>query len=192
MLGEDQIYIVVDMETDGPVPGTYSMLGIAAVATTATQEVSSFARNLLPHPHAIADPETVRWWKEVEPEAWAALHEAAEDPAIVMHDFYQWVKSFNKTPIFVAHPLWFDYGFVRWYLHTFVKSDPFHSYGEPQRTLDLASFISGKYGLAIDKSSRQAMPEKLLTGAPDHTHLAIDDARGYAAILRNVLNDHSV
>lgn len=190
MLDKDQIYIVVDMESDGPIPGTYSMLAIGAVATDAQKEIASFYRKLLPHKDAKADPDTVRWWQTAEPEGWKELQKDAEPPDVVMKDFYEWVKSFGKTPVFVAHPVWFDYGFVRWYLQTFVGDDPFHDYSKPQQTLDIASFISGKYSLPLSKSVRQTLPERLLANMPEHTHLAIDDTQGYAAILRNVLNDN--
>lgn len=32
MLDDDQLYVIVDIETDGPVPGLYSMLSIGAIA----------------------------------------------------------------------------------------------------------------------------------------------------------------
>jgi hypothetical protein len=46
MISDSQIFIVVDIEADGPVAGLNSMLSLAAVATTEKKEVSEDIDNI--------------------------------------------------------------------------------------------------------------------------------------------------
>jgi hypothetical protein len=120
----------------------------------------------------------MRWW-ETEPEAWKEVHTDAGDPAIVIADFVAWVESLGMQPIFVASPIAFDYSFVGWYMTNFGGRNPFRDEHNAVRTLDIRSFIAGKYGLTFDSSSRTKLPDTLTRVMPPHTHKAIDDARGY-------------
>lgn len=54
MISDSQIFIVVDIEADGPAVGLNSMLSLAAVATTEKEEVSRFYRKLATLPNASA------------------------------------------------------------------------------------------------------------------------------------------
>ena len=63
MLDDNQIYIVVDIETNGPVAGLYSMLSLAAVATTRDKEISTFYQKLVPLANASRSQSTMDWWK---------------------------------------------------------------------------------------------------------------------------------
>ncbi len=185
MLDKDQIYVVVDIETNGPVPGLYSMLSIGAVASTASDEVASFYRKLLPCEDAGQDADTMDWWQS-QPEAWREVKTDALPPQLVMNEFCDWINDFKVKPIFVAHPVGFDYTFVSWYLQKFAQN-PFSDYSGVARILDLPSFASGKLNLPLSKSARPQLPESLKVGMPEHSHKAIDDARGYGVILRNLL-----
>jgi DNA polymerase III alpha subunit (gram-positive type) len=184
---QKQIYIIVDIEADGPTAGLYSMLSIGAVATTSQGEVGKFYRKLTPLQGASQYPPTMTWW-ETQPEAWQEATENTEEPSIVINDFCTWVESFGKTPVFVAHPVGFDYSMVSWYLWKFAGRNPFTDERRIPATLDLSSFIAGKYHLTLDDSHRDKLPDWMKAGMPEHTHNALDDAIGYGAILRNVLN----
>jgi DNA polymerase III alpha subunit (gram-positive type) len=185
MLNDDQIYVIVDIETDGPVPGLYSMLSIGAVASTAEKEVTSFYRKVLPYEKAGQDSDTMEWWKS-QPEAWKEVTADALSPEVVMKEFFDWIDALNAKPIFVAHPVGFDYVFVSWYLHKFAQN-PFEDYSGVIRILDLPSFAAGKLNIPLSKSARPQLPDPLKIGMPEHSHKAIDDARGYGVILRNLL-----
>lgn len=63
MLDEDEIYIVVDIETDGPVPGLYSLRSVGAVAMTNVEEIGQFYHKLLPIEGAVEYQYTMNWWK---------------------------------------------------------------------------------------------------------------------------------
>jgi hypothetical protein len=65
-----EIYVSVDVEADGPIPGPYSMLSVGAAAFNPDKTlVSTFEANLETLPGASQDPETLEWWK-AQPEAW--------------------------------------------------------------------------------------------------------------------------
>ena len=186
MLDENQIYVIVDIETDGPVPGLYSMLSIGAVASTDTEQVSEFYRKITPYEEAKPDPDTMEWWK-AHPDVWAEVTTDAESPEVVMRDFLNWIKSLGAKPIFVAQPIEFDFNFVCWYLHKFVQENPFSDYTGIQRTLDMASFSAGKFNLPLSRARGNQLPASFRDGMPEHSHKAIDDARGYGVILRGIL-----
>ncbi len=186
MLDTNQIYVIVDIETNGPIPGLYSMLSIGAVASTTNEEVDSFYRTLLPYEYASEDPGTMQWWKS-QPKAWQEVTTNAKSPETVVMDFVQWLENLDATPVFVAHPVLFDYPFVSWYLHKFAGKNPFDDYTGVQRVLDLASFAAGKFNLPLSQAARPQLPASLKVGMPEHSHRAIDDARGYGVMLRNIL-----
>lgn len=186
MIDKNQIYVCVDIEADGCVPGIYSMLSIAAVATDAKKDISEFYRTIQPCKDAKQDPDTIEWWSK-HPEAWEEVTTNPQPPEKVMKEFVAWVKSLGAEPVFVAHPVALDYTFVGWYLQKFAGEDPFRNEKNFSRTLDLRSFISGKYNITLTQAHRKNLPEALTKGMPKHTHQAIDDARGYTIILRNVL-----
>jgi hypothetical protein len=52
---------------------------------------------------------------------------------------------------------------------------------------DLASFTAGKLNISLARARRMQLPSEITQGMPRHSHKAIDDARGYGVILRNVL-----
>jgi DNA polymerase III alpha subunit (gram-positive type) len=187
MIDENEIYVVVDIETDGPIPGMNSMLSLAAVATTAKKEVDTFYRKLEPLESAEQDQKTMDWWK-TEPEAWQEATSDAKPAKDVIIELCDWLDKLGKNPIFVAHPISFDYPIVRWYLSKFAAKNPFATTGA-WTALDLSSFIAGKYNLSLNNSRRPNLPETLKVGMPDHTHNALDDARGFGVILRNALKN---
>ncbi|PID32453.1 exonuclease [Candidatus Saccharibacteria bacterium] len=186
MIAENQIYIVVDIEADGPAAGLHSMLSLAAVATSAEREISQFYRKLLPLPEAKPDPDTMEWWQGF-PEAWQEANTDQQNPEIVVRDFCRWLASLGAEPVFVANPVGLDYTFVSWYLFRYAESNPFMNEKHAIRTIDLRSFIAGKYDLSFNNASRANLPSALTQGMPEHTHRAIDDAVGYGVLVRNLL-----
>lgn len=186
MLEDNQIYIIVDLELNGMTPSEHSILSIGAVATTEDQEEGSFYKKLLPLEDLSADPETMDWWK-TQPEAWQEVNTNAEPAAQVIEAFRAWVASFGKSPVFVASPLILDYPFMKWYLHRFGGEQLFEDFEPVQRTLDLASLAAGRLNIPLARARRMQLPQEITQGMPEHSHKAIDDARGYGVILRNVL-----
>lgn len=186
MIDDKQVYIVVDIEADGPAPGLHSMLSIGAIATTPIEEVGSFYRKLEPIKGASQYAPTMEWWR-TQPEAWSEVTKDALPAAVAIKEFCDWLEGLGREPVFVAHPVAFDYAMVSWYLWKFAENNPFTDQRRSPRALDLASFIAGKFDLKISETTRQKMPSQLTGGMPPHSHNALDDARGYGVILRNAL-----
>ena len=190
MLSPSQIFVVVDIETDGPAVGMHSMLSLAAVATDAEKQIGQFYRKLSPLENAKQDPETMLFWSK-NPEAWKEVTTDAQPIQTVMTDFCTWVTHLGKEePIFVSSPIGLDYTFVSWYLYRFAPTNPFISNKNALRTLDIRSYIAGLYGFSYDNSSRLKWPAKLMEGMPEHTHDALEDAVGYAFLLGKMVSEH--
>jgi DNA polymerase III alpha subunit (gram-positive type) len=186
---ENQVFIVVDIEADGPNPGYNSMLSIGAVATDQTETVDKFYAKIQPLDELTPNADTMRWW-QTQPDAWAEVTTDAQPAEQVMRQFLTWANQFHE-PIFVAHPIAFDYAFVEWYMVKFLDQNPFKLHKDDVfclNTLDLQTFIAGKFGLSLWQAHRTNLPNWATEGMPEHSHNALDDAKGYAAILRNALN----
>lgn len=185
------IHVVTDIETDGPDPGIHSMISLAAVACDETgARLSHLALNLEPIPGHAADPGTMEWWA-TEPEAWAATLSNRLPPAEAIARYVAWVRSLGGTPVFTAYPLIFDGAWVDWYLRRYAS---LRLLTAPRSTetlflgggLDIASFALGRTGLDYDSLTRKTFPESWLGGHP-HSHIALDDAEGYAHLLGTLL-----
>lgn len=187
MLEDNQIYVIVDIENNGPTPGLYSMLAIGATATTRDEEVDTFYRTILPLEGASEHPDTMKWWR-TQPEAWEQVCKDAAPAEVVMKEFCEWLAELEAEPIFVAHPIAVDYTFVSWYLYKFIGTNPFAiNKADILLTLDLRSYISGKFNRTLSSSRRSELPDFLTKGMPEHTHNALEDSQGYGVILRNAL-----
>lgn len=171
MGGRPEIYVSVDIESDGPIPGPHSMLSFGAVAFRADgEEVGAFEANLLPLPDAAPHPKTMAWW-ETQPEAWTACHRDPVEPAVAMADFHAFVLALPGKPVFVGYPASFDFLFVHWYLQRFVGETAFsHS------ALDMKTLAMVLLGVNYREVTKKHFPSRWKTET-QHTHVAIDDAR---------------
>lgn len=177
------IYISVDVETDGPIPGPHSMLSIGAAAFDDNGQLkSTFSRNLATLSGAQADPETAKWWA-TQPEAWEACRKDICPPLPAMHEFVEWVYDFKQTPVFVAYPSGFDFTFVYWYMMRFVGKSPFSFSAVDIKTLAWAT-LGGEFRA----STKRNFPKRWFSDAP-HTHVAVDDAIEQGHLFFSILND---
>ena len=184
-------FVVTDIEADGPDPGPNSMLSFGSVAVDRNgRELGEFTANLQPLPGAGQDAGTMAWWR-TEPEAWRETTRDPQDPAAVMPAFADWVRGLPGTPVFVAHPLTFDGLWIDWYLRRFVGCRLFRRPRSPGLChaggLDLQSMVMVAAGWHYRDCERVHYPEEWL-GGHDHSHRAIDDARGYAHLLLKILD----
>jgi hypothetical protein len=179
-----EIYISTDVETDGPIPGPYSMLSIGSAAYTADKRlISTFSANLQELEGATAHPDTARWWLS-QPEAWAACRLDPQPPAQVMRDYVAWLGTLPGKPVFVAYPAGFDFMFVYWYLIRFTGHSPFsHS------ALDIKSFATAQLRRDFRASTKRNMPRHWFDRLP-HSHVAVDDAIEQGALFCNMLKDN--
>lgn len=162
------------------------MLSFGAVATGKNKELGSLYRKVKRLEGAFQNETTMEWWKS-QPTAWEEVSKDAKSADQAMKEFLDWVTQFKGKPIFVAHPVGYDYSFISWYLWKFIGKNPFTDERGASITLDIASYISGKYNRSLDSSSRKDLPDWMKRGMPKHSHNALEDAQGFAVILRNIL-----
>jgi DNA polymerase III epsilon subunit-like protein len=180
--GVVDVYISADIETDGPIPGSYSMLSFALVEigrsdgsrlARATQP-RSFYRELRPIGTSFeAEALAVNGLDR------AALLQTGLDPLIAMNEARDFIRDVAEdgTPVLVAYPLSFDWMFLYWYFVTFGGSSPFNH----SRCFDLKTAFAVKGHRTIASSGRDQLPASLQPGLK-HTHHALEDAREQAEI----------
>lgn len=171
-----EIYVSVDVESDGPIPGPNSMLSFGAAAFADTGLLSdgpsfkgTFEANLELLPGAQGDTKTMEWWK-TQPEAWEACRKNLQDPSWAMKVFVAWVKRLPGKPVFVGFPAGYDFLFVYWYMIQFAGESPFSF-----SALDGKTYAMATMGKDYRESTKKNMPKSWFSKRP-HTHKALDDA----------------
>lgn len=104
-----ELYLSVDVEADGPIPGPHSMLSFAAVALYKGQTISTFSRNLVTLENAYPDPKTTTEFWDKNREAYEETRKNQVDPKAAMTQFASWVedtrsKCGGAKAVFVAYP----------------------------------------------------------------------------------------
>ncbi|MET1006728.1 MAG: hypothetical protein ABWX96_14355 [Propionibacteriaceae bacterium] len=184
-------YLVTDIEANGLVPGRHSMISIASVAIDQDgRELDRFEINLEPVEGTSSDPETMAWW-DTQPDAWREATIDPVRPGVAVKRFIAWGQNLPGDRIFVAHPLSFDGEYVGWYLDRFAGMPLYDQPRQPGLTVagvDLPSLVMGVKGWERQDCGRHNYPEDWL-GGHVHSHRAIDDALGYASLLRHLLGE---
>ncbi|KPK40810.1 MAG: exonuclease [Gammaproteobacteria bacterium SG8_47] len=182
---EPEIYVSVDIEADGPIPGPYSMLSLAAVAYSATAAVlGEFAVNLETLPGAGVHPKTKLWWEQF-PEAWQACRVDPQPPQLAMTGFASWLEALPGTPIFVAWPATWDFMWVYWYLVQYTGTRPFSEHG-----IDIRSYAMGMRGRDFRRAGKNYLPKRWFSDQA-HTHVALDDAKEQGQLFINMMTENT-
>ncbi|OAI51253.1 exonuclease [Planctomyces sp. SCGC AG-212-M04] len=157
-------YVMVDVESDGPIPGDFSMVSFGAVIVEPGLE-RSFYGELRP----ISD--------RFVPEALAVSGHSREEvmqfelPEVVMQRFDDWLKANCRgRMLFVSDNNGFDWQFINWYFHHFLCRNPFGF-----SSTNLGSLYKG-----LVKDTFQTFKHLRKTR---HTHHPVDDAKGNAEAL---------
>lgn len=166
-------YIMVDVESDGPVPGKYSMISVGAILVDKTLDKTFYGKlqpistNFLPEALAISGhsrEETMTF----------------DNPKIIMQNFADWISKMSPTkPIFISDNNGYDWMFVCWYFHYYLGHNPFgHS------SQNLGSLYKG-----IVRNTFENF--KHLRGM-SHTHHPVDDAKGNAQALLAMIDEYGL
>ncbi|MDT0462897.1 3'-5' exonuclease [Streptomyces gibsoniae] len=182
------LYVSVDIEADGPIPGPYSMLSLGA-AVAGVQDADGFTA---------ADPEEHTFYRELRPISDAFVPEAlavsgldrerltteGAEPAVALAEFDDWVRevSTGAQPVMCGYPASYDWTFLYWYLIRFTGASPFGHSG----CLDLKTLYATKAGVPLRAVAKGTMPRHLLPTRP-HTHHALDDAIEQAELLARLM-----
>lgn len=181
-----ELFFSVDIESDGPIPGMYSMLSFGcAVYTEDGVLLGTYSANLETLPGAKQHPDTMAWWK-TQPEAWEAHRKDIRPAEKVMPEFVQWAmkicREHKGLPVFVGYPATFDFMFVYYYLIAFAGGSPFSF-----SALDIKSFAMAKLGTGFRETVKRNFPKEWF-GKSRHSHVAIDDAIEQGELFCNILN----
>ena len=166
-------YIMVDVESDGPIPGDFSMISFGAVIVDEKLD-KTFYGQLKP----ISD-------KYVQEALKVSGHSREEtllfdDPKEVMENFSSWIKSVVKDKtIFISDNNGFDWMFICWYFHHFTGSNPFGYSSQ-----NLGSLYKG-----VVKDVFQNFKHLRKT---KHTHNPVEDAIGNAEALLIIKKEFSL
>ena len=175
-------YFSADVETDGPIPGPYSMLSFALVYV-GTFDGDTFApdRSLARTFYAELKPISSTFEQEaldVNGMDRDGLVDGGELPGDAMTRAAEWVQrlSEGRRPILVAYPLSFDWTFLYWYFVSFSSvGSPFNHSG----CFDLKTAYAAKAGVPIALAGRDRLLREIPTRY-EHTHHALDDAKQQA------------
>lgn len=157
-------YVMVDIESDGPIPSDFSMISFGAIIVdehldkTFYGKLKPISENWIPEALAVSGhtrEETLKF----------------EEPKKVMKDFSNWIKENCKDrPIFISDNNGFDWMFVCWYFHHFIGENPFGFSSQ-----NLGSLYKGLINDTF-KNFKHLRQTK-------HTHNPVDDAKGNAEAL---------
>jgi ribonuclease T len=172
-----EIYICVDVETAGPIPGQYAMLSIGAClvedpSTTFYVELQPDRPDFLPEAMAISGLSL------------DSLKQNGSAPQAAMQAFADWIKTVvpeGRKVVFVALNAPFDWMFVNDYFHRYLGHNPFgHS------ALDIKAYYMGFAGVAWSETSMRHISTNFLH-EKHLVHNALRDAQDQAEIFLEIL-----
>jgi len=160
-------YIMVDIESDGPIPGDYSMVCFGAVVVEPTLAQTFYGKL-----KSISD----KWIPDALKVSGFSREEVLtfDEPADVMARFEAWIQqNIKDRPMFISDNNGFDWQFINWYFHHFLGRNPFGF-----SSTNLGSLYKGlvKDTFATFKHLRKSK----------HTHNPVDDAMGNAEALMHM------
>lgn len=157
-------YIMVDVESDGPIPGDYSMICFGAVIVDDELDTRFYGQ---------VKPISDNWIPEALKVSGFTREDTLKfaDPKETMTQFDKWIKKNCKgRPIFISDNNGYDWQFMNFYFLRFLGSNPFgHS------SMNLGSLYKG---MVKDTSKNFKHLRKT-----KHSHNPVDDVLGNAEAL---------
>lgn len=168
-------YIVVDVESDGPCPGKYSMVCFGAVVVE-----EEWRRRF----YGEVRPISQIWNPDALAISGVSREKHLEFPLAetVMPEFFTWCKKVHEKPVFISDNPAFDFQWINYYFHTFTDlGNPFgHS----------ARRISDIYSGCVRNMGQQSKWKSMRRTR--HTHNPIDDAMGNIEALLEIFEKYEV
>lgn len=167
---------IVDVESDGPAPGLYSMVSFGVVRVDRALDHTFFGQTA-----PITD--------QFDPEALAISaisreqHEAYPLASVEMIRLAQWIEQHNTSgkPVMVSDNPAFDFQFMSFYCHKYVGHNPF---GHSARRV-------GDFCAGLEKGWSQTQLYREL-GMTPHTHHPVNDAKRVAEGLIALADRHGI
>jgi DNA polymerase III epsilon subunit-like protein len=174
MSDKNEVFISVDIETSGPIPGEYSMLTIGAV--NVYEESQTFECELKPLNQNV-DPKAL----EVTGLSMEELERTGLTPQEAMNRFGEWLEKLtgsDENLVFVGFNAPFDWSFINYYFHRFVGTNPFGF-----TALDIKAYYMGATGCKWGDTRSNLVSAKL-NPKRNGNHNALEDALYQAELFR--------
>jgi len=190
-----ELYICVDVEPDGHVPGINSIVSLGACAAALRDDDGAVQA---------LDPERDTFYVVLCPISDSYVEQAlrvtgfervvlqagARAPEEALPEFAAWVDEraaeHDAQPVLAAYPLGFVWSFTQYYLHVFAGRSPF---GQSAH-YDLKTAYAVLARSAVRDAIKRRMPSALLGPRDSKTHHALDDAKGHVDLLVGLLRWH--
>lgn len=158
-------YIMVDIESDGPIPGDYSMICFGAVRVDSALDQTFYGQLCPISERFVPEALSVSGFSRAETLQF-------DPPAAVMQRFADWLNDVCKDsrPIFISDNNGFDWMFICWYFHHFLGRNPF-------------GFSSQNLGSLYKGMAKDTFVNFKHLRKTRHTHHPVDDAKGNAEAL---------
>ncbi|KGT48198.1 MULTISPECIES: exonuclease domain-containing protein [Acinetobacter] len=173
-----EVFISVDIEASGPIPGEYDMLSFG-MCRIDQPEVQFYCE---------LQPVSFKFNPKALEVAGFDLEELAKtglEPATAMQNCTQWLKENllkSETPIFVGLNASFDWSFMNYYFHKYTGNNPFGV-----AALDLKSMYLGAFGSTWLETRAKNMIE-VLNPESRGNHNALQDAIFQAELFRLIMD----
>ncbi len=189
-----ELYISVDVEPDGHVPGTSSIVSLGACAA-AVRDDDAHVEPLDPEDgantfYAVLRPITDAYVEKalrVTGFDRATVERDGRAPEEALPEFAAWIDGLaaehDALPVLAAYPLGFVWHFTQYYLHVFAGRSPF---GQSAH-YDMKSAYAALADSAVRDAIKRRMPSALLGRRDSKTHHALDDAKGHVDLLLGLL-----
>jgi DNA polymerase III epsilon subunit-like protein len=154
-------FVMVDVESDGSIPGDYSMISFGAVLVSPALDKTFYGK---------LRPISEKWLPQALAVSGFSREEVLQfsDPGRVMADFRDWLKDHvSPRPMFISDNNGFDWQFINWYFHHFLGENPF-------------GFSSTNLGSLYKGLVRDMFRNFKHLRATAHTHHPVGDAMGNA------------
>jgi len=156
--------IVVDVESDGPIPYEYSMICFGAVVFDENLNKTFYGQTKPISKNYQPDTLKISGFSREQ-------HEKFDNPYDVMVRFSYWIKENSKNkPVFISDNPCYDWQWINYYFHYFIGENPFGYSG--RRIGDLFC------GIKLDMRSSWKHLRKTI-----HDHNPVNDAIGNAEAL---------
>ena len=111
--------IIVDVESDGPIPAEFSMVCFGAVLFDEHLEQSFYGKTRPISDRFVPEALAVSGFSREQ-------HLRFDDPKSVMESFAAWLdQQAQDRPVFVSDNVAFDWQFINYYFHRFLGRNPF-------------------------------------------------------------------
>jgi len=157
-------YIVVDVESDGPIISEHSMVCFGAVIVEPSLSKTFYGQVRPISDQYQASALAISGFSREE-------HLKFDDPVDVMKNFAEWIKENSKGhPILISDNNGYDASWINYYFHKFYGRNPF-------------GFSSRRIGDIYAGLMKDVHVKWKHLRKTTHTHHPVDDAKGNAEVI---------